>query len=151
MRSARLAAPRAAAAEAATTVSQEVIDKCVNSIRFLAIDAVNKAKSGHPGLPMGAAPMSYVLFNETMQYNPKNPAWFNRDRFVLSAGHGSMLQYALMHLVGYESVTVSHRLCWGGGQERAGVKGCLWTQQQQQQLERRRSCRPVPSACCRTC
>lgn len=88
-------------------VSQETVDKCVNAIRFLAIDAVNKAKSGHPGLPMGAAPMSYVLFNEAMKYNPKNPAWANRDRFVLSAGHGSMLQYALMHLVGYDSVTVS--------------------------------------------
>lgn len=121
VRSARLAAPKAAAAEVATTVSQEVVDKCVNAIRFLAIDAVNKAKSGHPGLPMGAAPMSYVLFNETMKFNPKNPAWFNRDRFVLSAGHGSMLQYALMHLVGYDSVTVSvivcaflgGNMCWG--------------------------------------
>jgi transketolase len=82
------------------------VDKCVNAIRFLAIDAVNKAKSGHPGLPMGAAPMSYVLFNEAMRYNPKNPAWANRDRFVLSAGHGSMLQYALMHLVGYDSVSM---------------------------------------------
>eukprot|EP00775_Hariotina_reticulata_P010462 gene10462-10620_t len=100
----RALAPRAAAVEAATKISQEVVDKCVNAIRFLAIDAVNKAKSGHPGLPMGAAPMSYVLFNETMKYNPKNPAWANRDRFVLSAGHGSMLQYALMHLVGYDSV-----------------------------------------------
>jgi transketolase len=118
VRSARLAAPKAAAAEVATTVSQEVVDKCVNAIRFLAIDAVNKAKSGHPGLPMGAAPMSYVLFNETMKFNPKNPAWFNRDRFVLSAGHGSMLQYALMHLVGYDSVTVSRHsclcVCFGG-------------------------------------
>lgn len=102
----RALAPRAAAVEAATKISQEVVDKCVNAIRFLAIDAVNKAKSGHPGLPMGAAPMSYVLFNETMKYNPKNPAWANRDRFVLSAGHGSMLQYALMHLVGYDSVQV---------------------------------------------
>jgi transketolase len=96
--------PRAAAVQAPAKVSQELVDKCVNAIRFLAIDAVNKAKSGHPGLPMGAAPMSYVLFNEAMTYNPKNPAWFNRDRFVLSAGHGSMLQYSLMHLVGYDSV-----------------------------------------------
>jgi hypothetical protein len=99
-------APKAAAAEVAT-VNQETVMKCVNAIRFLAIDGVNKAKSGHPGLPMGAAPMSYVLFNEFMNFNPKNPAWFNRDRFVLSAGHGSMLQYALMHLVGYDSVSVS--------------------------------------------
>jgi transketolase len=98
--------PRATAVQAPPKVSQEVVDKCVNAIRFLAIDAVNKAKSGHPGLPMGAAPMSYVLFNETMRFNPKNPNWFNRDRFVLSAGHGSMLQYALMHLVGYDSVTM---------------------------------------------
>eukprot|EP00878_Enallax_costatus_P034462 GHUV01038211.1.p1 GENE.GHUV01038211.1~~GHUV01038211.1.p1 ORF type:complete len:198 (-),score=52.80 GHUV01038211.1:273-866(-) len=98
--------PRAASVQAPPKVSQEVVDKCVNAIRFLAIDAVNKAKSGHPGLPMGAAPMSYVLFNETMRFNPKNPNWFNRDRFVLSAGHGSMLQYALMHLVGYDSVSM---------------------------------------------
>jgi hypothetical protein len=101
-----MVAPKAAAAEVAT-VNQETVMKCVNAIRFLAIDGVNKAKSGHPGLPMGAAPMSYVLFNEFMNFNPKNPAWFNRDRFVLSAGHGSMLQYALMHLVGYDSVSVS--------------------------------------------
>jgi len=95
--------PRAAAVEA-KTISAELLNKCVNAIRFLAIDGVNKANSGHPGLPMGCAPMAYVLFNEAMTYNPKNPQWFNRDRFVLSAGHGSMLQYALLHLTGYDSV-----------------------------------------------
>ncbi|NER23377.1 MAG: transketolase [Symploca sp. SIO1C2] len=79
---------------------------CINSIRFLAIDAVEKAKSGHPGLPMGAAPMAFVLWDRLMQFNPKNPSWFNRDRFVLSAGHGCMLQYALLHLTGYDSVTI---------------------------------------------
>jgi transketolase len=115
-----MVAPKAAAAEVAT-VNQETVMKCVNAIRFLAIDGVNKAKSGHPGLPMGAAPMSYVLFNEAMQYNPKNPAWFNRDRFVLSAGHGSMLQYSLMHLVGYDSVSVSH----SSGTALGGVLGLL--------------------------
>ncbi|MGB8700582.1 MAG: transketolase, partial [Thermosynechococcaceae cyanobacterium] len=79
---------------------------CINSIRFLAIDAVEKAKSGHPGLPMGAAPMGFVLWDQFMRFNPKNPKWFNRDRFVLSAGHGCMLQYALLHLTGYDSVTI---------------------------------------------
>ncbi|HEY9888004.1 MAG TPA: transketolase [Candidatus Obscuribacterales bacterium] len=79
---------------------------CVNSIRFLAIDAVQKANSGHPGLPMGAAPMAYVLWDQFMRFNPKNPQWFNRDRFVLSAGHGCMLQYALLYLTGYDSVTL---------------------------------------------
>ncbi|ASC72181.1 Transketolase [Halomicronema hongdechloris C2206] len=79
---------------------------CINSIRFLAIDAVEKAKSGHPGLPMGAAPMAYVLWDKFMRFNPKNPQWFNRDRFVLSAGHGCMLQYALLYLTGYDSVTL---------------------------------------------
>ncbi len=79
---------------------------CINSIRFLAIDAVEKAKSGHPGLPMGAAPMAYVLWNSAMRYNPKNPKWFNRDRFVLSAGHGCMLQYAMLYLTGYDSVSL---------------------------------------------
>ena len=78
----------------------ELAGNCINSIRFLAIDAVEKANSGHPGLPMGCAPMSYVLFKEFMSFNPKNPSWFNRDRFVLSAGHGCMLQYALLHLTG---------------------------------------------------
>ncbi len=74
----------------------------INTIRFLSVDAVQKADSGHPGLPMGAAPMAYVLWTEFLQHNPLNPHWFNRDRFVLSAGHGSMLLYALLHLVGYD-------------------------------------------------
>ncbi len=74
----------------------------INTIRFLAVDAVQKANSGHPGLPMGAAPMAYVLFQQFMKYNPRNPKWADRDRFVLSAGHGCMLQYALLHLTGYD-------------------------------------------------
>ena len=79
---------------------------CINSIRFLAVDAVNKSKSGHPGLPMGCAPMGYTLWDKFLRHNPKNPKWFNRDRFVLSAGHGCMLLYALLHLTGYDSVTI---------------------------------------------
>ena len=86
--------------------AQSVDQLAINSIRFLAVDAIEKAKSGHPGLPMGAAPMAYVLWQKFMRYNPKNPQWFNRDRFVLSAGHGSMLQYALLHLTGYDSVSI---------------------------------------------
>lgn len=86
--------------------TQSLEELCINSIRFLAIDAVEKAKSGHPGLPMGAAPMAFVLWDKFMRFNPKNPKWFNRDRFVLSAGHGCMLQYALLHLTGYDSVTI---------------------------------------------
>ncbi|MBE9048982.1 transketolase [Nostocales cyanobacterium LEGE 11386] len=86
--------------------TQSLEELCINSIRFLAIDAVEKAKSGHPGLPMGAAPMAFVLWDRFMRFNPKNPKWFNRDRFVLSAGHGCMLQYALLHLTGYDSVTI---------------------------------------------
>jgi len=79
---------------------------CINSIRFLAIDGVEKANSGHPGLPMGCAPMTYVLFNEYMKFNPKNPFFFNRDRFILSAGHGCMLHYSMLHLTGYDSVKI---------------------------------------------
>jgi transketolase len=86
--------------------TQTLEELCINSIRFLAIDAVEKAKSGHPGLPMGAAPMAFVLWDRFLRFNPKNPKWFNRDRFVLSAGHGSMLQYALLYLFGYDSVTI---------------------------------------------
>jgi len=87
--------------------SKEDVDIAINTIRFLSIDAVNKANSGHPGMPMGCAPIGYLLFNEFMHHNPSNPFWFNRDRFVLSAGHGSMLLYSLLHLSGYSSVSVS--------------------------------------------
>ncbi|MGY6528985.1 MAG: transketolase [Cyanobacterium sp.] len=86
--------------------TQSIQELCVNAIRFLSIDGVEKAKSGHPGLPMGAAPMAFVLWDQFMKFNPKNPQWINRDRFVLSAGHGSMLQYSLLHLYGYDSVTI---------------------------------------------
>lgn len=74
----------------------------IDSIRTLSIDAIEKANSGHPGMPMGAAPMAYTLWTRHMNINPKNPEWFNRDRFVLSAGHGSMLLYSLLHLAGYD-------------------------------------------------
>ncbi|MEK4485316.1 transketolase [Psychrobacillus sp. FSL H8-0484] len=74
----------------------------INTIRTLSIDAIDKANSGHPGLPMGAAPMAYTLWTKHMRHNPNNPNWFNRDRFVLSAGHGSMLLYSLLHLGGYD-------------------------------------------------
>ncbi len=86
--------------------TQSLEELCINSIRFLAIDAVEKAKSGHPGLPMGAAPMAFVLWDRFLRFNPKNPAWLNRDRFLLSAGHGSMLLYALLYLTGYEDLTL---------------------------------------------
>jgi len=75
---------------------------CINTLRFLAIDAVQKAESGHPGMPMGAAPMAYTLWTKFLKHNPGNPDWFDRDRFVLSAGHGSMLLYALLHVTGYD-------------------------------------------------
>jgi transketolase len=79
------------------------IDKlCINTIRFLSVDAVQKANSGHPGLPMGMAAATYRLFTKHLKFNPKNPAWGNRDRFVLSAGHGSALIYSLLHLCGYD-------------------------------------------------
>jgi transketolase len=75
---------------------------CINSIRVLAIDAVQKSNSGHPGMPMGMAPIAYLLWTRFMRYNPANPHWFGRDRFVLSAGHGSMLLYAMLYLTGYD-------------------------------------------------
>jgi len=75
---------------------------CIDTIRMLAVDAVECARSGHPGMPMGAAPMAYVLWTEFLRHNPADPKWLNRDRFVLSAGHGSMLLYALLHLTGYD-------------------------------------------------
>jgi len=81
-------------------------DRMANAIRALAMDAVEQAKSGHPGLPMGAADIATVLFTQFLKFDPADPAWPDRDRFVLSAGHGSMLVYALLHLVGYEKMTI---------------------------------------------
>jgi transketolase len=84
------------------TLDGAFTEKAINTIRMLAADAVQQAKSGHPGMPMGMAPAAYILWTRIMRYSPTNPAWANRDRFVLSAGHGSMLLYALLHLTGYE-------------------------------------------------
>ncbi|TKT75404.1 transketolase [Aquamicrobium sp. LC103] len=86
--------------------SREKHDRMANAIRFLSMDAVEKANSGHPGLPMGAADIATVLFTRFMTHDPKNPHWPDRDRFVLSAGHGSMLLYSLLYLTGYEDITI---------------------------------------------
>jgi transketolase len=83
-------------------MSDQLDQLCINTVRFLSVDAVQKAKSGHPGMPLGAAPMAYVLWTRLLKHNPRNPDWFDRDRFVLSAGHGSMLLYSLLHLTGYD-------------------------------------------------
>jgi transketolase len=84
-----------------TTTSAQLDELCVNTIRTLAMDAVEKAKSGHPGTPMALAPLSYVLYTRVMRHSPEQPEWFDRDRFVLSAGHASMLLYSLLYLTGY--------------------------------------------------
>ncbi len=90
-------------------------DVCVNTLRTLSIDTVERANSGHPGLPMGAAPMAYVLWTRYMRYDPTNPEWSNRDRFVLSAGHGSALLYSLLHVTGYDLTIadLQHFRQWG--------------------------------------
>ena len=85
-------------AEVQTDIDQLSID----TIRFLSVDAVQKANSGHPGLPLGAAPMAYVLWSNFLRFNPQHPGWRNHDRFVLSAGHGSALLYSMLHLYGYD-------------------------------------------------
>src|SRR5437868_4114507 len=77
-------------------------ERAINTIRMLAVDAVERANSGHPGAPMGMAPMAYVLWTQFLRHNPKNTKWPNRDRFVLSNGHASMLLYSLLHLTGYD-------------------------------------------------
>ncbi len=110
-RQARCPAPGSAAGiynalvitEQVTSATRKDLDLlCINTIRFLAVDAVEQAKSGHPGMPLGAAPMAYVLWDRFLRHDPGNPRWINRDRFVLSAGHGSALLYSLLHLYGYD-------------------------------------------------
>jgi transketolase len=88
--------------ETENTMDTALDQLCINTIRTLSLDAVQQAESGHPGLPLGAAPMAYVLWTRFLRHNPKNPKWENRDRFLLSAGHGSMLLYSLLHLTGYD-------------------------------------------------
>ena len=85
-----------------STTFQPIDELCINTIRTLSIDAVQKANSGHPGMPLGAAPMAYVLWTRHLRHNPTNPKWPDRDRFVLSAGHASMLLYSLLFLTGYD-------------------------------------------------
>jgi len=82
-------------------MNKEKLDAVSKSIRSLSMDAIQKAQSGHPGLPLGCAELASLLYGEIMHHNPANPLWINRDRFVLSAGHGSMLLYAILHLSGY--------------------------------------------------
>jgi transketolase len=83
-------------------MTDQLAQKIIDTIRFLAVDAVEKANSGHPGMPMGCAPAAYVLWSKHIRFNPQEPRWANRDRFILSAGHGSMLLYAMLHLTGYD-------------------------------------------------
>src|SRR5256712_4269856 len=99
------AAPSTAASSASPSARAQH-DRMANAIRALAMDAVEQAKSGHPGLPMGAADVATVLFTRFLKFDPADPQWPDRDRFVLSAGHGSMLIYALLHLVGNEKMTI---------------------------------------------
>src|SRR5699024_6857409 len=83
-------------------MTNNITQQSINTIRTLSIDAIEKAQSGHPGLPMGAAPMGYTLFTDIMQHNPENANWVNRDRVIFSAADGSMLLYSLLHLSGYD-------------------------------------------------
>ena len=95
-------APRSAPASSSSNSGQSLEDLCINAIRVLSMDAVQKADSGHPGTPMALAPLAYVLWTKHLRYNPADPAWLNRDRFVLSAGHASMLLYSVLYLTGYD-------------------------------------------------
>src|SRR5271155_5356721 len=104
--SAALAQPSRFPATATSPAARAEHDRMANAIRALAMDAVEQAKAGHPGLPMGAADIATVLFTRFLKFDPADPAWPDRDRFVLSAGHGSMLVYALLYLLGYEKMTI---------------------------------------------
>ena len=98
-----------------STTVQPIDDLCINTIRTLSIDAVQKANSGHPGMPLGAAPMAYVLWTRHLRHSPTNPKWPDRDRFILSAGHASMLLYSMLFLTGYGLTMddIQHFRQWG--------------------------------------
>src|SRR2546423_12490307 len=95
-------APRPATSSGSPGSGQSLEDLCINAIRVLSMDAVQKADSGHRGTPMALAPLAYVLWTQHLRYNPTDPSWLNRDRFVLSAGHASMLLYSVLYLTGYD-------------------------------------------------
>ena len=97
---------QSASAQKVENMPNQDLKTMANAIRFLAIDAVEKANSGHPGMPMGMADVATVLFTKFMKFDHAHPEWADRDRFILSAGHGSMLQYALLYLLGYEKMTL---------------------------------------------
>ncbi|MBL8497057.1 transketolase [Nitrosomonas sp. JL21] len=111
------------------SATAQIDQMCINTLRFLSLDMVQKANSGHPGLPLGAAPMAYILWTRWLKFNPRHPQWFNRDRFVLSAGHGSALLYSLLHLTGYDLSLhdIKHFRQWGsktpGHPERSHTPG----------------------------
>src|SRR3954464_15936394 len=95
-------APRSAGPSSTSEARQSIDDLCINAIRVLSMDAVQKADSGHPGTPMALAPLAYMLWTRHLRYDPADPTWLNRDRFVLSAGHASMLIYSVLYLTGYD-------------------------------------------------
>jgi len=98
------------ASEQTLVTGKQLETLCINTIRTLAIDAVQQANSGHPGAPMGLAPVAYCLWQEFLRYDPADPIWPNRDRFVLSNGHASMLLYAMLHLAGVRDVDKNHQI-----------------------------------------
>src|SRR5437764_3246403 len=106
---------RSVSADRGPAIAPELEQLAINTIRTLAMDAVQEANSGHPGAPMGAAPMAYVLWSRFLKFNPADPHWPDRDRFVLSAGHASMLLYSLLHLYGYDLPLdeIKHFRQWG--------------------------------------
>ncbi len=114
---------RMVASEQVLATGQQLDTLCINTIRTLAIDAVQQANSGHPGAPMGLAPVTYCLWQEFLRYDPADPTWLNRDRFVLSNGHASMLLYAMLHLAEVRQVDkdgkVSNELCRSDGRDQA--------------------------------
>lgn len=107
-------------------MSAQLDQSCINTLRFLSLDAIENANSGHPGLPLGAAPMAYVLWNRFLKHYPQDPNWPDRDRFVLSAGHGSMLLYALLFMSGYDLTLddLKRFRQWGGKTPGHPERGC---------------------------
>jgi len=140
--------PHGLAAAMPAAAGERVDRLCIDAIRTLTMDAVERARSGHPGMPMAMAPVAYLVYSRYLRHNPRDPGWPDRDRFVLSAGHGSMLLYSVLHLCGYDLPLAELERFANGDRSRQGIPSGSWaaTRRPGSRRRRARSGRGSPTA-----